>query len=210
MNQVTTAQPREAASSHLSQAERLDEEATRLALAISSTMIQIGWVSAERLAMAIQSAENIAANGLDRAIGELDRAVAPACGADLKTELAMLVGCFPNSGKNDLRVFGKMLLEDVAAQRPSVAALSLACRRLRRTARFVPTISEVLEAIRAAEVDVMLRVNTIGQLKLWLERARAALPHIQERERIEEEDMQRRHQAYLAEGAKELAENRPF
>ena len=206
---VTVAQPREAALSHLCQAERLDEETKALALEISRiTTTQPA--SAEQLAESIRKAELLVANGFDRTLAEITKATSPASVAETKTELALLVGAFPNASKGDLRIFGRMLVEDVAAQRPSVAALSLACRRLRRTARFVPTIAEVLEAIAAAEVDVLLRARTLERFGPWLERAREVLPRMQERERLEDQDMQRRRQAYLAEREKEFAEDMPF
>jgi hypothetical protein len=205
---VAVAQPREAALSHLCPAERLEEETKALALEIGRITIQPA--SAEQLAESIRKAELLVANGFDRTLAEITKASSAAHGAEVKSELALLVGAFPNSGKNDLPIYGRMLVEDVAAQRPSVAALSLACRRLRRTARFVPTIAEVLEAIATAEVDVLLRANTLERFGPWLERAREVLPRMQERERLEDEDMQRRRQAYLAEREAELRENRPF
>jgi hypothetical protein len=208
MNYVAIAQPREAALSHLLPAERLEEETKALALEIGRITTQPA--SAEQLAEAIRKAELLVANGFDRTLAELTKATSPATAAETKTELALLVGAFPNSGKNDLRVYGRMLVVDVSAQRPSVAALALACRRLRRTARFVPTIAEVLEAIATAEVDVLLRARTLERFGPWLERARGFLPRMQERERLEDEDRQRRRQAYLAEREKEFADGRPF
>jgi hypothetical protein len=205
---VAVARPRDASVSHLCQAERLDEETKALALEIGRITIQPA--SAAQLVESIRKAELLVANGLDRTLAEISRATSPASGAETKSELALLVGAFPNSGKNDLRVYGRMLVEDVAAQLPSLAALSLACRRLRRTAKFVPTIAEVLEAIAAAEVDVLLRARTLERFGPWLERARDVLPRMQERERLEDEDMQRRRRAYLAEREKEFADGRPF
>lgn len=143
-------------------------------------------------------------------MAEITKATSPASVAETKTELALLVGAFPNASKGDLRIFGRMLVEDVAAQRPCVAALALACRRLRRTARFVPTIAEVLEAIAAAEVDVLLRARTLERFGPWLERAREVLPRMQEREQLEDQDRQRRRQAWLAEREKEIAKDLPF
>jgi hypothetical protein len=206
---LTVAQPREAALSHLCPAERLDEEAKTLALEISRIITTTQPKSAEQLAESIRKAELLIVNGFNRTLAEIAKATAPASVAETKTELALLVGAFPNASKGDLRIFGRMLVEDVAAQRPSVAALSLACRRLRRTARFVPTISEVLEAIGTAEVDVLLRARTLERFGPWLERARVVLPRMQERERLEDEDRHRRRQAY-AEREKELANDLPL
>jgi len=201
---VAVSQPREAAASHLCPAERLDEETKALALEIGRIVIQPA--SAEQLAESIRKAELLVTNGFDRTVAEITKATSPASIAETKTELALLVGGFPNSGKNDLRVYGRMLVQDVRAAQPSVAALALACRRLRRTSRFVPTIAEVLEAIATAEVDILLRARTIERVVPWLERAREVLPRMQERERREDEDMQRRRQ----EREKETAKGLPF
>jgi hypothetical protein len=205
---VTVARPREAALSHLCPAERLEEETKALALEIGRITIQPA--IAEQLAESIRKAELLVANGFDKTVAEINKATSPASVAETKTELVLLVGAFPNSGKNDLRVYGRMLVEDVGAVRPSVAALSLASRKLRRTARFVPTIAEVLEAIAAAEVDILRRARTLEGLVPWLERARGVLPRMQERERLEEEGIQRRRQAYLAEREKETTKDLPF
>jgi hypothetical protein len=43
-----------------------------------------------------------------------------------------------------------MLIEEIAAADPSAVALEAACRRLRRNCTFLPSIGEVLKALRKA------------------------------------------------------------
>src|SRR6266851_3245419 len=66
---------------------------------------------------------------------------------EIANHLALLLKSFPNAGKDDATVFGRMLCEDVAAQQPTIGGLEAACRHLRRTNRFIPVIAEVLEAL---------------------------------------------------------------
>jgi hypothetical protein len=60
-----------------------------------------------------------------------------------------LVGAFPNSKADAL--FARLLVSDVGALQPSRGAIDAACRRLRRTFKFLPSIAEVCEAIDFAE-----------------------------------------------------------
>jgi hypothetical protein len=75
----------------------------------------------------------------------------PASKVQIANHLGLLVKSFPNVGKGDIEIYGKILPHDVAAQRPTVGAIEAACRHLRRTARFIPTIAEVISALSDAE-----------------------------------------------------------
>jgi hypothetical protein len=70
---------------------------------------------------------------------------------ELQMQLAVLVGSFPNAPKTDLEIFGRALIMEIADTNPSRGSLMRACRRLRRTSKFLPTICEVLETIAAEE-----------------------------------------------------------
>src|SRR5229473_3185304 len=80
----------------------------------------------------------------ERLLARMEKLSAPASKTQLANHLAVLLKSFPNAGKDDAEVFGRMLCEDVGAQQPSVGGIEAACRHLRRTCRFIPTISEVL------------------------------------------------------------------
>ena len=49
------------------------------------------------------------------------------------------------------RTYTETLIEEVVAAAPMVTTLEAACRKVRRTAKFLPTISEVLAAIEVEE-----------------------------------------------------------
>jgi hypothetical protein len=78
----------------------------------------------------------------------------PASRAEIAQHLLILVGAFPNTARADLKLFSRVLAEDVASAQPSAIVLERACRRIRRTATFVPTIAEVLAAIEMEEKSV--------------------------------------------------------
>ena len=65
--------------------------------------------------------------------------------------IALLIGSFPNANPADPETYTKMLIEEVAAAALTATALEAACRKVRRTAKFIPTISEVLAAIKDEE-----------------------------------------------------------
>jgi hypothetical protein len=94
-----------------------------------------------------------AATRLLASVEELGAAVEslarPATRREIGQHLAALVGSFPLN--RDGEIFGRLLVEDVAATAPSIGALERACTRLRRTSKFLPSISEVLEAVRTEE-----------------------------------------------------------
>ena len=68
--------------------------------------------------------------------------------SELATELAMIVAAFPNGKANE--DFVAILINSVAIMQPSIGAVRLARRHLIFNAKFLPAISEVREAIKAA------------------------------------------------------------
>jgi hypothetical protein len=122
---------------------------------------------------AIADGDRLVADGqFERLFGELIRAHAPATMRDLGPELARLVGAFPNAGRNDLAIYATMLAEDVAAARPTRDAVSAACRRLRRSSKFLPTISEILETLGQSQLELNERMDLLAKLPEALPRAR--------------------------------------
>jgi hypothetical protein len=77
----------------------------------------------------------------------LERAMRPATEKEIGQSLLFLGGAFPNAGKIDLTAFGELFMQYVRDAAPSLIVLQAACDRVIRTSRFLPTISEVLEAI---------------------------------------------------------------
>lgn len=97
---------------------------------------------------------------------ELQNLGRPATKTDIAKHLALLVKSFPNAGSADCTVYGRMLCEDVAADKPSVSDIEAACRKIRRTSKFLPTISEVIEAI---EKEKSRRLNVTSPISGLIE-----------------------------------------
>ena len=62
------------------------------------------------------------------------------------------MGSFPTASIPDPAAFTRQLLEDVMDLDPSFHVLESACRKLRKSKKFIPSISEVIEAIEAEDV----------------------------------------------------------
>jgi hypothetical protein len=62
-------------------------------------------------------------------------------------QIALLLASFQNARPGTPKVFGRMLTEEVYANSPNACVLESACRQVRRTKDFPPSIAEVLKAI---------------------------------------------------------------
>lgn len=98
---------------------------------------------------------------LDRAMAiagrrrpEISAAAAPANSTDAGAYLLLLTRAYPNSGHQDGKGFGRLLLEDVLSLKPTTASVDIACRKWRRNNKFLPAISEIMAEIRAADSHV--------------------------------------------------------
>jgi hypothetical protein len=133
-------------------------------------------------------------------LARVEKFSAPASKTQLANHLAVLLKSFPNAGKDDAEVFGRMLCEDVGAQHPTVGGIEAACRHLRRTSRFIPTISEVLAAL--AEAEESQRKTIVVLSSFPTQRERLAL-RIQE-DRARNEEWEREYERQAERRAKEL------
>jgi hypothetical protein len=96
-------------------------------------------------------------------------------------QVAILVGSFPNAPQAPT-VFTPMLIEEIAAAGPHAVKLEAACRWLRRNCTFVPSVGEVLKALRKVKTpcwDAFEEYDgeaAIVHARRELEAAIAALP----------------------------------
>jgi len=86
--------------------------------------------------------------------GALTEAYSPAKKMLCLAYLGLLLKAYPNSGQQDAKIFGQMLLEDVMSLSPSTGAVEMACRSWRRRSKFLPAIAEMLDEVRAADAEV--------------------------------------------------------
>ena len=61
--------------------------------------------------------------------------------------ITILMGCFPTSKIPEPEIFVRALMDDVMALDPSFVEMESTCRELRKTNKFMPTISEVIEKL---------------------------------------------------------------
>lgn len=78
--------------------------------------------------------------------------------------MAELIASWPQDKKNDLRTFSRLMAEDVAGLNASPAALDGACRSLRTTITWVPSIAEVVAAVEAQKTACAARATLLGLL----------------------------------------------
>lgn len=136
----------------------------------------------DRLEAATHAAQEIAATvDLGAIEAGLNEAGRPASAQEIKRQLQVLIGSFPNSGRNDLAIFGVALLEDVCEEKPGIAALTNACRALRRTGKFVPTISEVLTMITQETQRHQMALAGVREFPQRIEKALQAAVDLRER-----------------------------
>ena len=89
----------------------------------------------------------------------LEAACARASIDEIAREIAVLLVAFP--GKDDLSAFVEIAVADIAGEHPSRLTVAAACRRLRRTAKFRPSISEMLETLSEMSDELALVVEPI-------------------------------------------------
>lgn len=118
----------------------------------------------------------------------LERLERPATDKEIREHLAILLGCLAGS-KGDAATFGKMLMIDVRAAAPSIGALEAACRKLRRTCTFVPSIAEVLKALDDAKSTMKVSRWQLERLPNFIEDGRK---RIEQRRQFEAEERERR------------------
>lgn len=83
---------------------------------------------------------------------------------DVAKMVALLSGCFPSAESKDLRVFGRFAIGDILALHPAPTVMQLdsAFGKLRASSKWLPAISQILEAIRE-EDDSRFRLRIIDE-----------------------------------------------
>jgi hypothetical protein len=93
---------------------------------------------------------------------ELTALAKPATELEIAQHLALLLKARPTAKAADGEIFGAKLIEDVAAMKPAVGDLIEACRHIRRTSKFLPTIAEVLDALVAVSEERVTLTRSIS------------------------------------------------
>jgi hypothetical protein len=118
-------------------------------------------------------------NEIEDLRSRIAKATRAATREEIVQHVGMLVACYPS---NRDPLYGRMLCEDIGAAEPSIGALEAACRHLRRTLKFAPAISEVLEELKKA-AERLSAANVLDRFTEELREAKAELKRIIEKHR---------------------------
>jgi hypothetical protein len=109
----------------------------------------------------IAMAEQILASPEYRAlVATLTPAVELATLAQIKQAIGGLIACYPTQA--DVAIFVAFAIEEVAVELPTVYTLAAACRELRRTKTFRPSIAEIIEALNARQSSWIRSIVDLG------------------------------------------------
>ncbi len=144
-------------------AKDMDSE---MALARADELLKIWQLPEDAPADALRAARDACAAALQS--GEA-RMLAESIGAGMpEKELVMtvgeMIGSFPPRPGQDLQIFTRMMVLDVIRAAPSRAALDAACRSLRASCTFLPSIKEVLDAVEAQKAACASRAALLERL----------------------------------------------
>lgn len=105
--------------------------------------------------------------GLERFSPDGDKDVIPESNfvptrAYIAKQAALLLGSFPNGAPSDPEIYVGMLIEEIMAGEFFKHAVESGVRRLRRTQKFLPSISEVLEVLNDEQKLWTRRLDVYG------------------------------------------------
>ena len=89
-------------------------------------------------------------DGLERLLADLPRAGA----TEIAAAVGRLIAVTKHLDKTDGEIFQATLVQFIADEQPTRIGLGIAMRRVLLSARFTPSIAEVIEAVRSAESDL--------------------------------------------------------
>lgn len=111
---------------------------------------------------------------IDHHVEVIEKARRPATNAELAQHLAATISAFPNiNGGVDPEMFARLLIADISALRPTVGAVEAGCRKVRRTAKYLPPISEFFSEIEGAEAVLYGLAQRIASVDRHLDQAEA-------------------------------------
>lgn len=71
--------------------------------------------------------------------------------SDIALEVSKLAGSYPSASRQDLSAYARILCDDIADARPTVQALRAAMKQLRQSSRYLPSVAEVLMALKVTK-----------------------------------------------------------
>jgi hypothetical protein len=89
--------------------------------------------------------------------------------------IAVLMGSFPTSKIPEPEIFVRVLMDDVMALDPSFVEMESTCRELRKTKKFMPSVSEVIEELEEQKELWGRRSDVVWYLEEWYDDLRPAI-----------------------------------
>lgn len=127
---------------------------------------------------------DVIAEKLPRLAEDIEQLVRPAIGKEIRDGLDLMVESRGSQAKDDKKIYGRMLIEDVAAQQPTIGAFTAMCRRVRRTCKYRPEIAEVLDILADEEYKLRFELASARET-LHAGSSRLAAAVADEKKRIE-------------------------
>jgi len=93
-----------------------------------------------------------------------DHVAAEATEQDVGRAIATLIGVFGTPAGANAKIYTSVMIERVARQQPSIAALDQAVQQLIGSCRFPPAIAEVLDALSARQAPISSRLELLSQV----------------------------------------------
>ena len=81
--------------------------------------------------------------------------------------IAVLMGSFPTSKIPEPEIFVRVLMDDVMALDPSFVEMEATCRHLRKTKKFMPSVSEVIETLEEQKKLWDRRSDVVWFMEEW-------------------------------------------
>lgn len=108
-------------------------------------------------------------------IGPIESGRRAATVDDIRLAVAELFAVTKHLDKVDGPVFQAALIQDIGDEEPTRLGLALALRKVRQTCRYMPSLAEVIDALRASESALRSAVTRLERLPDLIGRAEAFL-----------------------------------
>jgi hypothetical protein len=115
----------------------------------------------------------------------IEHARRPATPVEIAKCIGILVACYPGSSSD---IFVPIACSDILAENPTAFALEEACRTLRRTSKWLPRISEIIEAIADAEEDLRNMAARLQRVTTYLPAIKGEIERREASEKCKFED----------------------
>jgi hypothetical protein len=105
----------------------------------------------------------------------LEAKSAPPDRAQTTAMIGMMLDAFPNGRPANFAAYADSLVHDLLDLKFSPAAVAIACRSIRRTSKFMPSVAEMVEAAEAAKGRLSLAIGLANNIAIAMEKGQKLL-----------------------------------